>query len=400
MKHIFEHHMHNERKIIHLNVADFAVAVERVCDIRLRQRPVVIAAAGSARAVVYDMSDEAYQNGVRKDMPIKRAQRLCRDAVILPPHPDRYKRAMQTLCKQVLPYAPLLEVVDDNGHLFMDVTGTHRLFGPAPDIGWRVGKEVRRSMNLAPIWTVAPNKLVAKVASRLVKPMGEYIVAAGEEASFLAPRPITLLPGLERVDILHLWDFNITKTGEMAALSLEQLAVPFGKKALHLYELARGIDSSPVQPQSATPPAVRFSHTFTDDTNEVRRVAGVVYWLAEQAGIALRDQRLAARRLTIFLHYTDGVHVVRQATTKRATANDFQLFDLARIALKRAWTRRVRLRHIHLLCDRLTFPPAQLELFPAVRHAREKREKTVTAIDLIRQRFGRESIKTGRRLAA
>ena len=68
------------RAIIHINIADFAVAVERVVDPRLVNRPVIIAPKGSARAVVYDMSEEAYQSGVRKQMALKRALRLCRDA--------------------------------------------------------------------------------------------------------------------------------------------------------------------------------------------------------------------------------------------------------------------------------------------------------------------------------
>ena len=88
-----------ERFIIHLNVADFAVAVERAVDCRLQKRPVVIAPEGAARATVYDMSEEAYQNGVCKGMALKRALRYCRDAVVLPPHPARYEQAMADFLK-------------------------------------------------------------------------------------------------------------------------------------------------------------------------------------------------------------------------------------------------------------------------------------------------------------
>jgi DNA polymerase-4 len=70
--------MNDARTIIHLNVADFAVAVERVLDARLRERPVVIAPEGASRAAVFDMSDEAFQHGIRKGMALARARRLCR----------------------------------------------------------------------------------------------------------------------------------------------------------------------------------------------------------------------------------------------------------------------------------------------------------------------------------
>ncbi|MBF0528654.1 MAG: hypothetical protein HQK55_05170 [Deltaproteobacteria bacterium] len=129
-----------ERSIVHLNVADFAVAVERLVDPRLRQRPVIIAATGTARAGVYDMSEEAYQAGVRKGMPVKLAQRFCRGVKVVPTHLDRYERAMATLLKHTLPYSPLIETGAGNGHLFADLTGTGKLFGPPPDVAWRIRK--------------------------------------------------------------------------------------------------------------------------------------------------------------------------------------------------------------------------------------------------------------------
>ncbi|MBE0583479.1 MAG: DNA polymerase IV, partial [Desulfofustis sp.] len=89
--------MNRERAIIHLNVADFAVAVERVVDRSLCRSPVVVAPPAAARSVVYDMSDEAYEDGVRKNMPLRQAQRLCRRARILPPRPDLYRRALTDL---------------------------------------------------------------------------------------------------------------------------------------------------------------------------------------------------------------------------------------------------------------------------------------------------------------
>ena len=113
-----------ERSIIHINVADFAVAVERLVDSRLRGRPVIIAPGGAARAAVYDMSEESYQSGVRKGMTLGRALGCCRDAVVLPPRPTRYEHAMIRLVKHALPYSPLIEMTDHNGHLFVDATRT------------------------------------------------------------------------------------------------------------------------------------------------------------------------------------------------------------------------------------------------------------------------------------
>lgn len=389
-----------ERSIIHLNVADFAVAVERAVDCRLKDRPVIIAAEGAARAAVYDMSEEAYRNGIRKGMALRRAVRLCRDARVLPPHADRYEHAMRSLLKQTLPYSPLIETGEADGHLFMDVSGTARLFGPPTDIAWRLRRQVKKNLGLDPIWSVAPNKLVAKVATRLVKPDGEYIAGAGEEESLLAPLPISLVPGIERDDLLRLREFNLTRVSQFTALSLAQLQIPFGARALFLYQTARGIDPTPVLPVGQKPPKVVADHEFGTDTNDKSSLESILYRLVEQIGDRLRRLRRAARRVAVILDYSDGMRCARQLTARPATANDFTLFQLARRTLMLAWTRRVRIRHVRLICDRLIFPPAQLELFADEQRETQNRDNLIVAIDSIRHRYGNGALQVGRTLAA
>ena len=389
-----------DRAIIHLNVADFAVAVERNIDPRLRARPVIIAPVGAARATVYDMSEEAYQAGVRKGMPLGRARRCCADARLVAPHPALYAQVMQALVRQARPYSPLIEPGEADGHLFMDVTGTGRLFGPPVDVAWRLRRQAASDLHLAPIWALAPNKLVAKVATRLVKPDGEYIVGAGEEEAFLAPQPLALVPGIERTDLIRLGDFNFTRAGEVAQLGLEELQMPFGRRAMDLYQAVRGIDSSPVRPLGERPPRIFRHHTFADDAHDPAALESALYRLVEQAGRRLRNQCLAARRVGIRLGFCDGLIRARQRALQPATANDLTLFARARDALYLAWQRRVRIRRLELICDRLIYPPAQQPLFPADRAAHHRRTRLVAAMDAIRDRFGEAAINVGRTLAA
>ncbi|MCP4715323.1 MAG: hypothetical protein GY868_09415 [Deltaproteobacteria bacterium] len=384
-----------ERSIIHLNVADFAVAVERVVDRRLQDRPVIVAPDGAVRATVYDMSDEAYQSGVYKGMPLKHALRRCRDAVVLPVHFDRYERAMADLFKHSLPYSPLVEIADHNGHVFLDATGTGRLFGPPPDIAWRIRKSVRADMGVDPIWSVAPNKLIAKVATRLVKPLGEYIVREGEETSFLNPLPMHFIPGIDKGELMRLREFNLNRVEQVAALTLAQLDVMVGRRSHDFFDLVRGIDPSPVVPVGEKQPVVRVDHEFGDDTNSKNLVERTLFHLVEKAGAQLRRRKLAARRVGILIDYSDGRRVARQASAKPALNNDFYLFPVAALALKRAWTRRVRIRHLRLMCDRLIPPPAQMELFPECQKEKQQHEKLINTIDSIRSRFGETAICRG-----
>jgi DNA polymerase-4 len=386
------------RSIIHLNVADFAVAVERSIEPRLRDRPVIVAPAGAARVMVYDMSQEAFLAGVQKGMPLVRARRLCRDAVVLTPHLDRYERAMASLFRQALPFSPRIEPGEADGHLFVDATGTGRLFGPPVDVAWRLHRQVRRDLGLNAIWSVAPNKLVAKVASRLVKPSGEYIVGTGEEAPFLAPLPLALLPGLEADDLARLFELNLRRAAQAAALSRSQMEVLFGRRAGFVYETVRGIDAAEVLSVGEKPPAVVLDHVFDEDANADAVLEAALYRLVEQAGTDLRRRRRVARRLILLLDHSDGLRRIRQMRADPATANDLALFALARRVLSLTWTRRVRVRRLRLICDRLVFPPAQLSLFEPEREGDRRREALVDAIDRIRQRFGDAAVAMGRTL--
>jgi DNA polymerase-4 len=382
-----------ERSIIHINVADFAVAVERLGDRQLKNRPVIIAPEGAARATVYDMSEEAYQAGVRKAMALRRARRLCRDARILLPHIARYEQAMSDLLHQALPFSPLIEPGEDDGHLFVDVSGTSRLFGPPVDVAWRLRRRSQKTLGLDPIWSLATNKLVAKVASRLVKPLGEYIVAPGDEASFLSPLPVWLIPGVERQDLTRLQEFNLTTVRQVTALTKADLEIGLGRRADFIANALRGIDTAPVRPVGQQPPRVRLDHAFGTDTNKPATVEGIVYRLVEQAGRQLRRQGRTARRIHIMVDYSDGRRCVRQTRIQPATANDIALFPFALRALNLAWRRRVRIRHLRLIFDRLIFPPAQMPLFEEERKTIVRQESIVAAMDKIRDRFGSQAVR-------
>jgi DNA polymerase-4 len=388
-----------KRDVIHLNIADFAASVEQVVDSSLRQRPLIVAPQGMARALVYDMSEEAYQAGVRKHMALARATMLCRDAKVIAPHPHYYEKATRVLFGKIQPYSPLIEAEEDTGHLFLDLTGTTKLFGPARDVAWRLCREIKDNLGLEPIWGLATNKLLAKVATRTVKPRGERIIEPGEVGAFLEPLPLDLLPGIEPEDLAFLRELSVWQVGQAACWGLAHLNLAFGRRGPHIYRALRGQDDSPVLPLNQKPPVIRLEHEFSEDSNDITKVTTALFHLVERAGARLRRAGRVARRLVIVLYYSDGMKTVRQRSCAQGTANDFRLFALAESALKQAWLRRVRLRYLKLVCDRLAYPPAQMELFAEDRQKEQADDRLIAAMDAIRRRHGADKIKLGRTLA-
>ncbi len=384
-----------ERSIIHLNIADFAVAVERLIDSSLKDYPLIIAPKGSNRAVVYDMSEEAFQAGIRKGMSLRKAGRICKDSIVLPPHFDRYERAMGDLIKQTLPYSPFVEFGQGDGHLFIDITGTSRLFGPPVDVAWQLNKKIKQALAFNPIWSIAPNKLVAKVATRLVKPFGEYIVGAGEEEAFLKPLHIGLLPGIEKTDLARLREFNFTLVSEVLAMTLEHLKISFGKRAVFIHEIIRGVDPSPVLPVTKTKLQVLADHEFAEDTNDITLLKSGLYVLTEKICMGLREKRKAAEKIKIEINYSDGMRNTGQIKIKPATANELTLYTKTLSLLNRAVKRRVRIRHMRLICTNYVFPQVQMELFEENKHKQKKRDDIINAIDKIRTRFGYDAVNLG-----
>jgi DNA polymerase IV len=382
------------RSIIHLNIADFAVAVENNIQPSLRGYPLVIAPLGAPRAVVYDMSDEAYKEGIRKGMALARAKRINKKIKILPPSFNRYERVMKDLLKETFAFTPLIESGVSDGHIFLDVTGSGRLFGPSVDVAFKLKKAFKKTFNFDPIWSVATNKLVAKVATRIVKPVGEYIVAPGDEKAFLAPLPLNLIPGLIKKDLTKLFEFNLFFISQARALTLEQLKIPFNYRANLLYDWIRGIDSTPVTALCENRSIIRADHEFENDTNNADLLKRALYLLVEKICKTLRNRKLTGGPTKIILSYSDGLQTTSKIKLAPPTSNDMAMFKKCVPLLNKAWTRRVRIRHMRLICEKHCQHAIQADLFSPITKE-TKQAELILAMDKIHEKFGQNSIKAG-----
>lgn len=383
-----------ERDIIHLNIADFAFAVEATTQPSLKDRPVIVAPTGAPRAVVYDMSEAAFRQGIRKGMPLAKAKRLNKNIKVLPPSFIRYEKAMKALLKEGFAFTPFIESGRADGHIFMDVTKSSRLFGPPVDMAFRLKKFFSKNFGLDPVWSVGTSKLITKVATRLVKPDGEYIVPSGEEKAFLAPLPLKLIPGIRKRDIAMLHDFNLFKVRQARALTREQLAIPFDNRALMVYKHLRGIDAESVAGFNETSCVICADHEFNTDTNDKTMIKKALYLVVEKACAALRQQKMHAGTALLALSYSDGFRQQGKIKLKQTAPYDMILFKQCKPLLFRVWKRRVRIRHIQLICEKCPARPDQALMFEKT--TREERQaRLVTTMDKVRARFGKSAVRTG-----
>ncbi|HET8948455.1 MAG TPA: DNA polymerase IV [Candidatus Polarisedimenticolia bacterium] len=381
-----------ERSVLCIDVPAFPVAVARVVEPGLRGRPVAVAPEGSARALIVAASDEALREGVRAGMSVAAASRRCPGLILRPTDEALYRRAAAAVYGLLGGYTPLVEP-SSLGRAYLDLTGTGRLFGYAPDAAARIRREIADRLRLRATVGVAVNKLVSRVAARVIRPDGLYDVFPGSEAVFLAPLPVLLLPGAAAVSKeVRFADLGIARVGDLVALTPAQARLAFGQSGERLRRQAQGLDETPVRPPSLQP-SLDEEETLAEPTNASADLERVLFTLCERAGERLRRARAATCRLRVSLRHVDDVLVHDEAPLTSPAAADLVLFLAAAPLFNRARARRVAVRWIALRCLDLVRGERQMGLFgPAARA-----EPLSEAMDRLRGRFGREAVAWGRR---
>ncbi len=383
------------RHIIHLHIPAFPIAVARISQPELKDRPVAVAPPHSERALILSVSPEARRKGIFKSMPLGKAMKFCPDLTVLPPNRDLTGKACKVLARVVKQYTPLWEP-SRPGHIYLDVTGTDRLWGRAKETASRLRREIKEHLRLSGMVGVAGNKMVSSIASRIVSSEGVLDVDHGQESSFMAPLKANILPGIGHIRRrILLEELNISLVREVAALDMGTLKLVFGRQAYVIHQRALGIDPTPVYPPRMEP-TVAEEVILPRDENDDEKLLGVLYRLVERCSHQLLSRTLFPRKAGLVFRYTDQEEIIRQINLPHVSLWDFNLYaPLERIFL-RACRRRVRVRFMKVWFKDFSPPFSQLSLFPARSPIMEKKALVTQALNRIRERYGDEAIKYGR----
>jgi DNA polymerase-4 len=179
-------------------------------------------------------------------------------------------------------------------------------------------------------------------------------------------------------------------------LTLEQLKIPFHFRAPLLYDWIRGIDPTPVTTSCNCKnlSIIRSDHEFSDDTNNADLLKRALYLMVESICKTLRNRKLTGGATKIILSYSDGLQSTSKLKLVPSTSNDMAMFKKCVPLLNKAWTRRVRIRHMRLICEKICQGAIQADLF-SVGNKETKQAELILAMDKIHDKFGKNSIKAG-----
>ena len=314
------------RKIVHIDMDAFYASVEQRDNPELRGKPVVVAWRGK-RSVVCAASYEARRFGVRSAMAATHAERLCPEAIFVPPDFTRYRAVSRAVREVFSRHTDLIEPLSLD-EAYLDVTENKTGLPTATKVAHAIRQQIREELNLTASAGVAPNKFLAKIASDWRKPNGLFVIQPAEVEGFLTPLPVGRIPGVGKVTEEKLAALGLRLVGQLRAHSLEELEARFGRYGQRLYELARGIDENPVVPNRPTQ-SISAEDTFEQDVL-LAETEPMIRRLAEKTWEASRRESRIARTVVLKLKTAEFQVLTRSETPVSPPAS---CEELTRIAL-------------------------------------------------------------------
>ncbi|MBR4523645.1 MAG: DNA polymerase IV [Kiritimatiellae bacterium] len=378
-----------DRIILHVDMDAFFAAVEAREHPEYRGKPLIVGSGPHERGVVSTCSYEARKFGVRSAMPSRTAYQRCPHAIFVRPDMALYRRASAEVFAVFARYTPYVEPVSVD-EAFLDISGSAHLFGGARALGESLRAAVRRECGLTCSVGIAPNRLLAKIASEVHKPDGLFVMpfAPAEIAGFLAPRPIGILWGVGKTTQDALVRYGLKTCGDLQKLDEASLVRILGEAAgRSIHRHAFGLDSTPVASEARAEESVSREHTFPEDCGNREEVRQTLLALVPEVGERVRRERRWAAVARLKLRDSAFNTITRQIRLDPPACDDIAFRRALLRLFAREWPPNAGLK-IRLagfgVSNFVDEPPA--DLFGD--GERKKRERLSQTLDDLRRRFG------------
>ncbi|MGA2466542.1 MAG: DNA polymerase IV [Thermodesulfobacteriota bacterium] len=321
------------RRILHIDMDAFFSSVEQKRHPELVSKPIVVGGGGdpTKRGVVSTASYEARKFGIHSAMPLRTAYKLCPDAVFLPVDYEEYSRVSERI-KEILREFTL--IIEDVGidEAFLDISPIDK---PSEEIAKEIKRRIKDETDLTCSIGIAPNKLLAKMASDMQKPDGFTIIKDEDVESHIWPLPARKLWGVGPKTETYLKEMGIKTIGELASLSLDRLIEEFGQSyGNYLYEASRGMDESPLITHWE-PKSISRETTFQRDVDNWQVIAKTLVELTKEVVISMKEEGYQGRTITVKVRFSDFKTYTRAKTLAESTDSLDEIRRAAFDCLKR-----------------------------------------------------------------
>jgi DNA polymerase IV len=373
------------RAILHVDMDAFYASVEERDRPELKGKPVIVGGTGG-RGVVAAANYVVRQYGVRSAMPMREALRRCPEAICVHPRMSRYKEVSGQVFEIFHEFTPIVEGLSLD-EAFLDVTASQQLHGDPVVIATEIRRRIRATTDLTASVGIAPNKLLAKIASDLNKPDGMFRIGADNLQATLDPLPIQKLFGIGPKTLPAVHAAGIRSFGDLRAAGDELVWRVFGKHGRLMRERASGIDDRPVEAHREEQ-SISAEETFDTDIKDGPYLRAHLMRLADRTAARLRAHDLAAGRVTVKIRRGDFTTFTRQRSIEPPTQDTAVVSGVAQ-GLFDEWSATRSAAAVRLLGvgvgDLRTL--GQADLFSS---GPPRESRLDAAIDGIRGRFGTE----------
>jgi len=383
------------RVILHLDMNAFYCSVHEAEEPHLyRDKPTAVAGSVELRkGIVVTCSYAARSRGVRTGLTVRQATRLCPDLILIRPDFDLYRKYSRGFMSIAMQYTPQVEATSID-ECYLDITGSKQ-FGTPLEIARTIQQRIWNEWSLPCSIGVAPNKLLAKMASDMHKPNGLTVLRLRDVPAVLWNKPCDTLFGVGRKSAEKLRKLNIMTIGELAAAEESLLVRNFGVYGSWMKSAAHGHDDSPVKEGRERNKSVGHMTTLAADVIKREDAHRVLLNLADQTGRRLRRQKLMAKTVQVTIRRPDMSTIQRSATLEVPSETADLFYKEACKLFDANWREGEPVRLLGITLAQLSpreETAVQLDLFSY--EEQPKKEALTRVMDALRDKFGEAAVLT------
>jgi len=372
-----------DRIILHIDMDAFFISVEQRDNPSLRGKPAAVCGSLS-RSVVTSATYEARPYGIRAGMSIQEAKRRCPQLILVKGDHSKYTETAARIFSILKEYTPLVEVASID-EAYLDITQSLLLFQSPLRIAQSIKDQILAKEQLTCSIGTAPNKLLAKLGSRLKKPDGLVVIRKEEVERVLRDLPVSKLNGIGPRLGETLNSIGIFTCGQFGKFPVSVLAKRFGVIGERLHEMGLGLDDSPVIPFDEEEEAKSISHSVTleKDTSDVNMLRKVLMQLSERVSRRMRKEGFYGKRIAITVRYSDFFTFSKQKTLSKWMNSGNEIFQHA-FEIFESIPHPKPIRLLGVGVSLFKKEGCQLDLF----EKKDKKDNLLQAMDRVNERFG------------